>query len=114
MKYACSTLVVMALALACASDVSAGRGSATLKRISRAVALIAVDVSKAGTEEESVVLAETARRRLGVYLAGLPEFDGNVLAAPGYCGILVFSDHFQVWGEASRGRLINAGVDYSR
>jgi hypothetical protein len=77
------------------------------------VALISVDVSKAGTEEESAVLAETARRRLDVYLAGLPEFDGNVQAAPGYCGILVFSDHYQVWGEASQGRLINAGVDYS-
>ena len=114
MKYAYSILLVVALAAACVSDAWASRGSVTLKRISRAVALMAVDVSKADTESESVASAETARRRLGVYLAGLPHFQADVQAAPGYCAVFVASDEYVVWGEASQGTLISAGVDYSR
>jgi hypothetical protein len=105
-------MIVAALVAVCPSHVQAG--SAALKRISRAVALTAVEASKAATENESVALAEVARFRLAVYFASVPDVEASVEVAPGYCGIVVYLNGYQVWGEASQGKLINGGVDYSQ
>jgi hypothetical protein len=112
MRHVYLALIALALVTVCASDVLAA--SASLKRISRAVALIAIEVSKADTDDESVALAEAARIRLAAYLAGLPGFQPDVQAAPGYCAIVVASGDYQIWSEASGGRLIGSGVGYSK
>jgi hypothetical protein len=101
-------LVVVAMGV---SDVHAAPSRAALRKATRKLETIAKLVSRAETESESNVLAEAARFQLETFTAAFPEYQATVMAAPRFCGILVYSDDCQIWVEARNGSIVETYID---
>ena len=81
-----------------------------LKVLGKAVDDMAINISKAESDEDAALLAQVTQQTFATNLGGNPKPEVVITGSRGQCSVLITTPLWRLWSQAQNGKIVDHGA----